>query len=69
LNEPLITPRIFEIDDGDTLPITVIVDADGFHITQQDNMGLEDHISLSWTHLMGLFELTDKLESMIHVRH
>jgi hypothetical protein len=69
LTEPLITPRIFEIDDGDTLPITVIVDADGFHITQQDNMGLEDHISLSWTHLMGLFELTDKLESMIHVRH
>lgn len=61
--------RTFEIDDGESIPITVIVDAEGFHITQTDNMGLEDNISLSWAHLEGLFELTDKLESMVNVRH
>jgi hypothetical protein len=63
------TMRTFELDDGETLPLTVIVDSDGFHITQTDNMGIEDHLSLSWAHLMGLFELTEKMESQFHVRH
>lgn len=63
-------PHIYEIDDQESLPITVIVDAEGFHLTQTDNMGLEDHISLSWSHLSGIFEITQKIEGMFkHVRH
>lgn len=63
--------RSFEIDDGDSLPIVVLVDTEGFHLTQTDNMGLEDHISLSWSHIMGLLEMIETLEegTTRNVRH
>ena len=70
LTKVMFNQKIYEVDDGDTLPLTVIVDAEGFHITQQDNMGIEDNISLSWSHLMGIFEIVEKLEgSFKNVRH
>jgi len=63
--------RSFEIDDGDTLPIVVLVDTEGFHLTQTDNMGLEDHMSLSWSHIMGLLEMIETLDegTTKNVRH
>ena len=62
--------RTFEIDDGNAIPLVLIVDADGFHITQSDYSGYEDQISLSWSHIMGLLEIIDKLEGPTdHVRH
>lgn len=63
--------RSFEIDDGDTLPIVILVDTEGFHLTQTDNMGLEDHISLSWSHIMGLLEMIETLDegTTKNVRH
>ena len=62
--------RMFEIDDEDSIPLVVIVDADGFHITQSDYSGYEDQVSLSWSHIMGLLEIIDKLEGPTdHVRH
>lgn len=62
--------RTFEIDDEDSIPLVLIVDADGFHITQTDYSGYEDQISLSWSHIMGLLEIIDKLEGPTdHVRH
>lgn len=63
--------RSFEIDDGDSLPIVILVDTEGFHLTQTDNMGLEDHISLSWSHIMGLLEMIETLEegTTRNVRH
>ena len=62
--------RTFEIDDGDSIPLVLIVDAEGFHITQSDYSGYEDQISLSWSHIMGLLEIIDKLEGPTdHVRH
>ena len=63
--------RSFEIDDGDSLPIVILVDTEGFHLTQTDNMGLEDHISLSWSHIMGLLEMIETLDegTTKNVRH
>ena len=63
--------RSFEIDDGDTLPIVILVDTEGFHLTQTDNMGLEDHISLSWSPIMGLLEMIETLDegTTKNVRH
>jgi hypothetical protein len=65
------TMRSFDLDDGDTLPIVVLVDPEGFHLTQTDNMGLEDHVSLSWSHIMGLLELIETLDegTTKNVRH
>jgi hypothetical protein len=61
---------MFEIDDGEVLPLVLIVDEEGFHITQTDNIGYEDQISLSWSHVMGLLEVIDKLEGQTdYVRH
>lgn len=65
-----VTSRIFEIDDGDSIPLVLIVDAEGFHLTQTDNVGYEDHVSLSWSHVMGLIEVIENLEGQTdHVRH
>jgi len=69
LIEPNFKQRTYEIDDGQSMPITVIVDEDGFHLTQTDNMGLEDNLSLSWDHLLGLIELTEKVMENFYVRH
>ena len=64
------TSRTFEIDDGESIPLIMIVDAEGFHITQSDYSGYEDQISLSWSHIMGLLEIIDKLEGPTdYVRH
>lgn len=63
--------RSFEIDDGDSRPIVVLVDTEGFHLTQTDNMGLEDQMSLSWSHIMGLLEMIETLDegTTKNVRH
>lgn len=64
------TSRTFEIDDGESIPLIMIVDDEGFHITQVDYSGYGDHISLSWSHIMGLLEIIDKLEGPTdYVRH
>tara|TARA_B110000093_G_scaffold182773_1_gene230364 strand:+ start:2793 stop:3005 length:213 start_codon:yes stop_codon:yes gene_type:complete len=64
LSEIKLTKNCFELDDGQNMPVTVIVDTDGFHITQQDYEGYEDHISLSWHNLTGLFKIVERIEGM-----
>lgn len=64
LNNIKFTHNIYEIDDGDTMPITIMVDPDGFHLTQPDYNHGDDHISMSWEQLMGLFEVVEKIEGM-----
>lgn len=64
------THNIYEIDDGETMPITIMVDPDGFHLTQPDYSWGDDHITITWTQLMGLFEVVEKIEGMFkHGRH
>jgi len=58
------THNIYEIDDGETMPITIMVDPDGFHLTQPDYSWGDDHITITWTQLMGLFEVVEKIEGM-----
>lgn len=58
------THNIYEIDDGETMPITIMVDPDGFHLTQPDYSWGDDHITITWTQLMGLFEVFEKIEGM-----
>ena len=54
LSEFKLDHNCFELDDEENMPVTIIVDTEGFHITQQDYQGFEDHISLSWIHcIMG----------------
>lgn len=64
LNNIKFTHNIYEIDDGDTMPITIMVDPDGFHLTQPDYNHGDDHISMSWEQLMGLFEVVERIEGM-----
>jgi hypothetical protein len=64
LSEFIFTHNCFELNDGENMPVTVIVDTEGFHITQQDYEGFEDHISLSWTQMTGLFEIVERIEGM-----
>ena len=64
MNSVEFTHNIFEIDDGDTMPITIIVDRDGFHLTQPDYNHGDDQISLSWEQLMGLIEVVERTEGM-----
>lgn len=63
--------RSFEIDDGETLPIVCLVDAEGIHFTQQDNMGLEDQLSFSWSHVLGFLDILEKIKTKDnnYVRH
>jgi len=64
------THNIYEIDDGETMPITIMVDPEGFHLTQPDYSWGDDHITITWTQLMGLFEVVEKIEGMFkHGRH
>ena len=64
-----------EIDDGQSEnPLQAIIDTDGIHITQTDNMGLEDHVSLSWGHIEAILDVLEDMqkkheEGNNHVRH
>ena len=64
-----------EIDDGESEnPLQTIIDSDGIHITQTDNMGLEDHVSLSWGHLEAILDVLEDMnkkyeQGTYNVRH
>ena len=64
LSEFKLDHNCFELDDEENMPVTIIVDTEGFHITQQDYQGFEDHISLSWIQMAGLYEIVERIEGM-----
>lgn len=61
--------RVFEIHDGDTVPVTVMVDEDGLHITQEDYQDMTDEIKLSWGQVLGLLDIIEKVEGQFDARH
>lgn len=61
--------RVFQIDDGYSVPLTVIVDEDGLHITQEDYQDMTDEVNASWDQVLGLIDILNNLESYFNVRH
>jgi hypothetical protein len=61
--------RVFKIDDGYSVPLTVIVDEDGLHLSQEDYQDMTDEVTASWDQVMGLLDILNNLESYFHVRH
>jgi hypothetical protein len=61
--------RVFKIDDGYSVPLTVIVDEDGLHLSQEDYQDMTDEVTASWDQVMGLLDILNNLESYFNVRH
>lgn len=61
---------MFALDDGQTVPLTVIIDGDGVHISQDDYQAYTDEITISWQQMFGLFQVLENIEGMFSdVRH